>query len=136
MNKIQRGGARTRATLSVKDRNARFIGNTRIDAAAELCLEFLGNEMGIQAVPNNLWTNKDDQFRAVHGIVLMRERVAEARNGIEYGDSVPTEVMRFTYQSGKQNRLSVGDRNRALHPSLRDRRGQTGRGLRRYVADL
>src|ERR1700680_3145253 len=68
--------------------DGRVICTARIDAAAELGSKFLGDEMGIQAVADNLWADKDDQLGTGVLLVLMREGGGEPLNLIENGNSV------------------------------------------------
>src|ERR1700690_885807 len=81
------------ALASTNALDTRTIRNTRIDAAAELRAKFFGDEMGVQAVADNLGADKDDQLGAGHGLVLMGEGVAQTRNLIKHGDPVSIKVL-------------------------------------------
>src|SRR5712672_539632 len=80
----------------------------RVDAAAEFRPKLFGNNMSIHAVADNLGADEDDQFGTGHLFVLMRERVAEAWNLIEQGDSVALFVLLFADQSSQQDGLTGG----------------------------
>src|SRR5579864_6418068 len=104
--------------------NARFIGSARTNCAAQLGAQFFGDRMRVYAVCDDLGTDEDDQFSARLGIVLVRECIAYPLELIQPWYSVSVLVPLVLYQPGQQHRLSVSDRNRAFHPSLRYGRRQ------------
>src|ERR1700678_1500709 len=129
--------AKTSASAGSGLVSVRFIGRARTNGATQLGTKFFGNRMRVRTVSNDLGADEDDQLGAHLRVVLIGERVAYALKIIQQRNAAFVLVLLVLDQAGQQNRLAVGDRNRALDLSLLDGRVQgVGRAARQNVADL
>jgi hypothetical protein len=88
------------------------------------------NAMSVDAVANDLWSNEDDELRALRRSGRIRKKRAKPGDLIEHGNSGAPLILGFTDEAGKQYRLAAGDRNEAAYLTLRYRPGSTWPHLR------
>src|SRR5689334_344913 len=128
-----RRGRPSSRTNPVRHRNLRW---HRLDRPAQLGAQFLGNEVRIDAVANDLRPDEDDELGAHDRLVLVREDVADLGDLIEDRDAVAIDLGAFLDQAGQQHRLPARDRDRALDLALRDGRHERTLRAVRDLADL
>src|SRR5215468_12049272 len=80
--------------------------------AAQLRPQFLRYAIGIEAVANNLRADEDDELGPGCLLVLMREGIAQSLDFIQQWNSAAISVLLLADQSGQQNGLPAGHRDR------------------------
>src|SRR5215470_15432083 len=109
-----------------------------IDARSHAATQFrpqLFRDIGrVRAIADDLGTDEDNQFGARSLLGLTRKGIAQPGDFVQQRNAAARSVLLFADQSGQQDGLSGGDRNRAFHPPLRNRRRQAGGRCRRDVA--
>src|SRR5215470_5037236 len=111
----------------------------RARRAAQLRAQLLGDEMGIDAVADDLRPDENDQLGALEAVGLLRECAAERVGKLaEQGDAARAALLALADKTGEQHGLAAHHRDRALDPALRHgrRQGRAGARLRGDVADL
>src|SRR5262249_39951308 len=77
--------------------------------------EFLGHDMRIDTVADDLRPDEDDELGADEPIGAVGKDAAErARQLVEQGDATAAALLALADEAGQQHGLAVGDRNRAL----------------------
>src|SRR6266478_6645620 len=105
-----------------RERPARRLGTC---GSAQLGAQLLGNEMRVNAIPNDLRPYENDQLGPHQPVGAFREGASQnAGQLIKEREAAAAALLPLADEAGEQDGLATCDRDRALDLALRNRRGQ------------
>src|SRR5712671_7675694 len=118
-----------------RERPARRLGTC---GPAQLGAQLLGDEMRVNAIPNDLRPYENDELGPHQTIVAFRKGASQnAGQLIKDRKSTAAALLPLADEAGEQHGLAACDRDRALDLALRNSRGQrVGAGGGGHIADL